>query len=400
MSNIERKIAINASFLRKPDSGIGQVTLNFIKKLSELKGDNGELKFILYLEEDSNLSLPGNFEKRILTCRFYQRDDLVRKIIWEKWLLPRAIKKDGCQMLFSLYQSSTVFKSGKHLMLVHDAVWKIFPEYLNNCRKKIYYYLVDRAIKKADKILTVSENSRCDLVKYLKVEKNKLDVAWIDCDPIYKKKVLPEELKRVLQKYNLERNSKYIFYVGGFDARKNLSGLIDSYGELSKLMTEDDLPELVLAGQFNAHLVPLVTDLPRKISETAKKYGFSMDKIRQIGFVEQVDLPAFYSGAELFCYPSIYEGFGVPPLEAQNAGCPLIILRNSSLQELFDNKGAAVINENNPEKIAQAMKEILTDREVREKLAQAGKENAKRFSWEKFTAHFLKIATTLIFNKK
>lgn len=406
MSNVGFKIGVNASFLRKPDSGIGQVTFYFIKKLGELQKRNSRFKIILYLEEDfdaayfqTNFNLPVNFEKKVLVNRFYKRDDLVRKIIWEKCLLPRAVKKDGCDLLFSLYQSTTVTTT-PHIMLVHDTVWKIFPEYLNNWRKRVYYWLVDQAIKKTDKILTVSENSKRDAIKYFKLVPEKIQTAWIDCDEIYKKKVKKERLNKVLRKYGLNEKEKYIFYVGGFDARKNLTGLFEAYGKLFRIMLKEEIPNLVLAGKFNAHLTPLVTDLPRKIKETAKEYIFSKDKIKQIGFVEQADLPALYSGAELFCYPSLYEGFGMPPLEAQNIGCPLIVLRNSSLRELFDNKGAIMIDENNPEKIAQAMKKILVNQEVKNELVQAGRENAGKFSWESFVGHFWQMAEELVFSKK
>ena len=169
------KIGINASFLRKPDTGIGQVTLGFIQELA--KTAKKETEFILYLEEDlpAGLKLPTNFRKEIFSPFFYRRDDLIRKIWWEKYFLPARAKRDGCDTFLSLYQCPTVmFKSIKHVMLVHDIIPKIFPEYLNNQRKRIYQNLTEDAIQKADRVIAVSKHTEKDIIKYLGVAGERL----------------------------------------------------------------------------------------------------------------------------------------------------------------------------------------------------------------------------------
>ena len=183
------KIGINASFARKPDSGTGQVTLNFLRKLSEIKMQNEKIKnaeIVLYLEQDIDLDLAKGIEKRIFLPP-YRRDDLIRKIWWEKFLLPKKVKNDRCDVLLSLYQSTTVTKDIRHIMLVHDVAWKIFPKYLNNVRKRIYYKLVDKAIKKADKLITNSLNSKQDIMRFFHVGEGNVKALHLDCDPIFKK---------------------------------------------------------------------------------------------------------------------------------------------------------------------------------------------------------------------
>jgi hypothetical protein len=133
------RIGINASFARKSNTGIGQVTINFLKELAKHKNEN---EYILYLEEDINFALPENFQKRIF-LPLWKRDDLVRKIRWEKTILPRKAKKDKCDFFISLYQCPAVIQSAKHIMVVHDLIPKIFPEYLDNSRKKYYQALID-----------------------------------------------------------------------------------------------------------------------------------------------------------------------------------------------------------------------------------------------------------------
>jgi len=490
-------IGINASFLRKLDTGIGQVTFNFVRNLMELNVE--DVSFVLYVEEDSGLELPKNFEERVFLPRFYKRDDLMRKIIWEKKLLPKEVKRDGCDVFLSLYQSATVFKknnkrtdsrfrgndsnkfSMNHTMLVHDAVWKIFPEYLNNWRKKRYYKMVDEGIMNADKILTVSENSKRDIVEYLGVPKDKIDVYYVDCDEVFKvgnsesqgsrqeplnpqsgdeplNSQLGDDIRERGDKENDNRrkDSNYIFYVGGFDVRKNVDRLLEAYGMLWRKWDEsgDDLkcedvcndknatngsvckiapveknttnelvcktapaekkylklknplspllkkadtkedgksnfPDLVLAGKFHSNLVPLVTDLPIKIKKISKKYGLPKERIKQIGFVEQKDLPGWYKNAELFCYPTLYEGFGLPVLEAQNCGCPVVTSNASSISEIASIDNAILVNPENIEEIAGAMYNCLTSDNLRNKLISEGRKNVARFSWDKFAKEVL-----------
>lgn len=402
-------IGINASFLRKIDSGTGQVTVNFLRQLildEKKKKKKDRNRFILYLEEDFSLSEIGLdkeeeqsfFQKRIF-LPFYKRDDLVRKIWWEKWLLPKEVERDECQFFFSLYQSTTVFKNKKikHLMLVHDVIWKIFPQYLNNLRKKIYYSLVELAIFKADKILTISQSSKKDLQKFFGFKEEKIDVALIDCDQVFKeKKELSVELEKILEKYGIEKRG-YIFYVGGFDVRKNVSFLLEAYGLLWKnwksqnLDEKNNFPELVLAGKFNANLVPLVEDLLKKIDEIVKKYALSKEKIKMVGFVEQKNLPVFYFQAGLFVFPSLYEGFGLTPLEAFNCGCPALVNANSSLVEVTGDNPEVSFVMNDPEKLAEKMKEILTSEKQREVLIAIGKSRTGNFSWKKFNSKVEKV---------
>jgi glycosyltransferase involved in cell wall biosynthesis len=226
---IHMKIGINASFARKSNTGIGQVTLNFLRKLSESKIQSEKFKdieVVLYLEEDlpEDIKLPANFTKKIF-LPFWKRDDLIRKIWWEKRLLPRKVKKDNCDILLSLYQCPTVlFDATIHIMLVHDVIPEIFPEYLNNSRKKKYWKLTKKAILEADKIMTVSSRTEKDLIRYLGVEPERISVNYIDVDEIYKKDVSDAKSRKVLKKYDLSPG--YILGGGGLETRNNVEGLI------------------------------------------------------------------------------------------------------------------------------------------------------------------------------
>lgn len=391
------KIGINASFARKSNTGIGQVTLNFLKKLSEFpisylsdkqanfqfpnnfqisdfKNNGEKLEFVLYLEEDLskdiNFNLGKNFTKNVFLPK-YKRDDLIRKIWWEKFCLPRRVKKDKCDVFISLYQCPTIFsKNIKHTMVVHDIVPKLFPEYLNNWRKKIYWKLTERAIKKADKIIAISEHTKKDLIKYLQISENKISVRYFDVAAIYKKEVSENELQRILKKYNLEKG--YIYSGGGLEKRKNIDTLIYAYRKL--LEKNKNIPFLVISGKLMPELSPLIVDVEKLVKELKLE-----SKVKLLDFIPQKDLPALYKNSCMFIFPSRYEGFGMPPLEAMNQGVPVIMAKNSSLPEVGGN-AVKYFNSENSKELAKKIKEILNNEGLRNELSQKGKEQAKFFS--------------------
>lgn len=373
------KIGINASFLRKPDVGIGQVTRGFLGELIKNYSDKNE--YFLYLEKDVDLKLPKNFHKRVFLPILWKRDDLIRKIWWEKCLLPGKIKKDKCDLFISLYQSPTFLKNTKHAMLVHDMVPKIFPEYLDNWRKKFYYYLSCQAIKHADRVITISEWSKRDIHKYLKIPADRTEVAYPGAGKEFFGEINWDEDNKILEKYEIF--GRYIFYLGGFDFRKNISGLLMAY-KLMLLKNDIEDVNLVLGGEDKSKYSPLFTDIKKEIKELELE-----NRVKITGFIDQKDLPAIYRHAELFVLPSLYEGFGLMVLEAMASGTPTAISKSSSLPEVG---GDAVLyfNPYDAEEIARVMGKVLRNDKLKKRLSEKGKERAKKFQWEDFVKVFLK----------
>jgi glycosyltransferase involved in cell wall biosynthesis len=379
------KIGINASFLRKPHTGIGQVAANFLRELVKHKTD---LEFVVYLEEDlsKDLRLPKNFTKKIF-LPIYKRDDLIRKIWWEKYLLPKKIRKDQCDVFLSLYQCPTIIKNIPHIMLVHDIIPKIFPEYLDNARKELFWKLTEKGIANADKILTVSKRTEKDLIEKMEVPAGKISVNYISVDEIYQKEISQKELTRVLQKYKLKPG--YILAGGGYEKRKNVEGVVQACKILlernKNLHFIREMPRLVIYGKIFPSSVTLATD----IVSLARKLNLTRH-IKLLDMVPQKDLPAVFANAEMFVYPSHYEGFGMPPLEAMSVGTPTIVSKTSSLPEVG---GDAVLysHADDPKDIAQVMQNVLMNKDLRETLSRRGLERAERFSWGKFTEKILEI---------
>ncbi len=389
------KIGINASFLRKPQTGIGQVTMNFLKTLVKTSAIGGPAsggknhEFILYLEEDlpEDISLPSNFKKCVFLPA-WKRDDLIRKIWWEKCLLPKKIKEDDCDVFLSLYQCPTVLSGKiKHIMLVHDLIPKLFPEYLNNFRKKTYQKLTEKAIKKADRIIAISKRTEKDLIKCLGIEGEKITVNHIDADEIYRNPAPEEESQKVLKKYKLKPG--YVMGGGGLEVRKNTEGVIRAYHYLleqnKKEKFIDELPKLVIWGKLLPQLAPLITDAEKLVKE------LNLTKqVRLLDAVSQKDLPALYKNCSVFVYPSFYEGFGLPVLEAMNQGKPVITAKTSSLLEVGLDS-VLYCDPDNIREMAKILKKVLLDKNLRESLSQRALARSQDFSWERFVKKTLNL---------
>jgi glycosyltransferase involved in cell wall biosynthesis len=371
-------IGVNASFFRKPDTGIGQVTKGFLNEL--IKSHSDENEYFLYLEKDAEMKLPKNFHKRIFLPP-WKRDDLIRKIWWEKYLLPRKVRDDGCDIFISLYQCPTILPTGAaHTMLVHDLIPEIFSEYLDNWRKKYYFYQTKKAIRQAGKIITISEWSKKDIHRLLKIPSEKIEVAYPSIGEEFFEAFSSEKDNQILEKYGIF--GRYVFYIGGFDLRKNVPGLLESFAKLIKKEDLSNDVNLVLGGEDKSRFSRLFSN----VNEEIEKFGLG-GRVKMIGFVKQKDLPALYRNCEMYVLPSLYEGFGLMPLEAMTSGAAAAISKSSSLPEVG---GDAVLyfNPHDTEEIARVMGKILRNSRLRMRLSEKGKERAKKFGWKSFVDKF------------
>jgi glycosyltransferase involved in cell wall biosynthesis len=395
MENRKIKIGLNASFARKPNTGIGQVTLNVLRELAVYP----DIDFVLYLEEDiptALLALPKNFSKRIFLPR-WKRDDLIRKIWWEKFMLPRAVKDDGCDVLLSMYQCPTriePYEEVMHIMIVHDIIPKFFSQYLDNIRKKIYWKLTEKAIRKADKIIAVSKHTEKDLIEQLKIHGKKITVSYIDVDAIYKQPVAAKNNVRVLKKYKLKPG--YILAGGGYETRKNVEGVVRAYKFLlernAKLHFIAELPKLVIYGKIMSEKLSLALDIQKLLRELDLTTHAKL-----LDLVPQKDLPAVFFNASVFVYPSYYEGFGMPVLEAMNLGKPVITSKTSSLPEVGGD-GVLYCDPKDPHDIAMVMKNVLENHDLRQTLSIRAKLQAQKFSWQKFCEKIIEISKQINYN--
>lgn len=387
------RIGINASFMRKPATGIGQVTVHFLEELSKLIDSRAEydsIECIVYLEEEmpSSIRLSDKVRVESFLPLFWKRDDLIRKVVWEKYSLPQRAKRDGCDVFLSLYQSATIMpKTMKHYMVVHDIIPKLFPEYLNNIRKKIYQSLIENAIDHADKVVAVSSHTKKDLIKHLGISPEKISVNYIDVDPIFRKTVSPEKSREVMEWYQLQ--SGYIYSGGGLEKRKNIERTLRAYKRLVDRAKQEgvlgSLPKLVISGKLMPKLAPLITDIELLVKEMNLS-----ERVHILDFVPQEDLPALYANATVFVFPSLYEGFGMPVLEAM---CQKTIVVTSKTTSLPEVGGDAVVycDPESVEDIADSMRKAISDPDLRETLLHRMDSALQNFSWEKFVQKMLQM---------
>jgi len=375
------KIGINASFLRKPMTGIGQVTVNFLKQLAEFQTSNFNLqdaKFVLYCQETPQLDfqLPANFEVKVF-LPWWKRDDIVRQWLWERQLSSEAAK-DGCDVFFSLYQSATVFpEPTRHVMLVHDLIPVFFPQYLRKWSQRMHYRATLQAIPAADAWITPSQTTKNDLLRELHLDERNITVAPLGVAPVMGQRMSPAVLEGTLARYKLTPG--YIYHGGGLEVRKNTERVLRAYALIRA--ERSNVPPLVISGKVYAEVNPLATPVRKLIHELGL-----VSQVKVLGLVPSADLPALYQGATMFVFPSRYEGFGLPVLEAYAAGTPVVTTQAGSLMELADEYTAMTVTmDGTADELARAMDDLLTHPEVRQTLGERGRQRAASYTWENFT---------------
>lgn len=378
------RIGINASFLRKPGTGIGQVTVHFVQKLAEATVGNESLSIVLYTEEPVSMQFPATVSVRSF-LPFWKRDDLIRKMLWERQVA-REAKKDGCDTFLSLYQSSTEFQKSSmfHTMVVHDIIPELFPEYRGNGRQRLAWHRVKQGIRSADAIVAVSEATKHDLVEF-GIETERIAVASPDVAPLFREPYDAVVGKQILDRYHLTPG--YIYHGGGLEIRKNTAGLLRAYRMLKEKSETGRLPKLVISGKIHARGNMLATPVQQLLSDLDLEHDVVL-----LDFVPESDLPALYRNALFFAYPSRYEGFGLPVLEAMTQGTPVLTADNSSLSEVAG-QSALYIDAENDESIASGLERMIQDETLRKQLSVAGQESSKRFHWDSFVSTIIYCVT-------
>lgn len=255
-----------------------------------------------------------------------------------------------------------LFSKNPFIVTVHDMIRFFFGFAKETPTEKILLKLDIRGIKRADHIITVSQHTKHDLIEYLDIPNSRISAIYngIDHD-VFK----PCKIKVM--------DNPYILYVGSERPRKNLETLIEAFATLEKEFPELRLVKVGEPGRYREYR-----------RETIRKLD-SLGITRSVQFVDQVsgsELAHYYSSAALLAYPSLYEGFGLPALEAMACGCPVVTSNISSLPEVVGDAGI-MINPYDADNLAEMMRQVLIDNELRNNMIRKGLERSKKFSWEK-----------------
>jgi glycosyltransferase involved in cell wall biosynthesis len=272
------------------------------------------------------------------------------------------------------------FSRARTVYTLHDLIFLHLPEYHLPYNRWYLTFAMPRYLRAADVIITPSECSRQDAIKFYRLPESKIKVIYEAPAPTFKPLADPADLPRVRQTYNLPE--KFILHVGTIEPRKNLSRLLDVFKSLLF-----DWPELKLV------LVGKKGWLYDSFFQHLQTLGLQ-EAVVFPGYVAEADLPAFYQLAEVFVFPSLYEGFGLGPIEAMACGTPVVCSNSSSLPEVVGEAGLLIAPTDTTD-LTAALRRVLTDRELYTVLQQRGLAQAQKFSWAKATDELLQVYQSL-----
>lgn len=273
--------------------------------------------------------------------------------------------------------------NGKIITTIHDMTYILYPETMDKRNLKRITDDIDYSVNRSDKIITVSESSKRDIIRYLNVPEEKIEVVYngVEYDRFAKSNNNQDKLK-VMQKYNLPQN--YILYMGTLEPRKNIESIVRSYSVLKKNYNNEI--KLVIAGK-KGWLFENIFNLVESLK--------LQDDVIFTDYVDEVDKAAIYQMANLFVFPSIYEGFGIPVLEAMASSVPVITSNVSSLPEVAGD-AAILVEPKDVNSIAKNMHKILSNNDLRDKLICKGHIQAKKFTWEASAEKLYKIYKSMM----
>ncbi|MFC1932145.1 glycosyltransferase family 4 protein [Chloroflexota bacterium] len=268
-----------------------------------------------------------------------------------------------------------IFRKNPYIVTVHDLVRFYRRLDQETIMEKILLRLDIIGIKRASHIIAISQHTKNDLIKYMKIPEEKISVIYNGIDPsIFK----PYDVRlRLLDK-------PYVLYVGSERPRKNLNRLFEAFAMLEKEFPDLKLLKVGPVGRYDKYR----QNSERKLTNL----GITRD-VTFVDYVSEPDLACYYCSAMLLAYPSLYEGFGLPPVEAMACGCPVVASNTSSLPEVIGEAGI-MVDPYDTDSLAQAMRRVLTDEKLRNDMIKKGLEQSKKFTWERAAEH-----TQEVYNK-
>jgi len=367
------KIAFESQlFLKGNKTGIAWCADNLIRGISKSTDYECQLNYFSKGCDEEKLAAMKEYQTVGVTlkpCRFFKA--AWYKLVWPFLPLPyRWFFGGDCQItqFFNFVIPPGV--KGKKITIVHDMAHLACRETVRLKNRTWLDLTLKQSCRRADVVLTVSEFSKSEIMKYLKVPEAKIKVMYPGVDlELFHNGYAEEAIERAKAKYQI--SGEYILYLGTIEPRKNLQRLIEAYELLVRSKKAEDLPKLVLAGGKGW--------LCDDIYQAAEKPELQ-DKVLFTGYIDEQDSPLLLSGAKFFCFPSLYEGFGMPPIEAMACGTPVLAGRAASVPEVLG-ECAVYVDPFSTEDIADGIGRILNDEDLQAHLRTVGLECVKRYDW-------------------
>jgi glycosyltransferase involved in cell wall biosynthesis len=367
------RVAINAWFGDNPAVGSGQYLKYLLPALLEV-----EPSLEVTLVSPKPFDPPPawshpNLKIHVVAPPFVNPTSNLAKVWFEQITFPRACRRLGVNLAHVPYFGSSLSPTVPTVVTIHDLIPMVLPEYRGGGRVRLYTALVAAAARRASLILADSEASRRDILQKLGMPLDRVRVVYLAPAPHFQPAESWPQLVQLKQKYHLPEN--FVLYLGGYDVRKNVSALLHAYTWVSA--TLGDQYPLVLAGGLPSTDTSFFPD-PRRMARALALEEFIITP----GRIVEEDLPLLYAAAAVFVYPSRYEGFGLPVLEAMACGTPVVTTTAASLPELAGS-AAFQLDPDDTKPMAASIIRLCTEEDSRDEMIERGFNQVEKFSWQK-----------------
>ena len=362
-------------------SGLGNYSRNAISILCQFYPEN---KYVLYAPKVTNLYSCGNSVELVAPNYWFFK---FRRSYWRLNIVAKLLKNKNIDIFHGLSHvlPYNIEKTGiPTVVTMHDLIFLRFPQFYKWIDRKIYKSVYLSSCHRASKIIAISKQTKSDLVDFLGINPDKIEVIYQTCNKLFYEKVSEAQKSAVKAKFNLPE--KFILTVGTIERRKNQLSVVKAV--LNEML---DIPVVILG-----------RPRPKEYLEEVKRFIAEKGMESQVIFLHNTntdELHAIYQMAEMMIYPSFFEGFGLPVLEAQAAGCPVITSNLSSLPEAGGN-GALYIDPSDIDAIGSAIKKLLSNNELRNNMIIRGNENAADFSEKLAAERLMKLYVDLLAKSK
>lgn len=363
------RIGINGRFLVAKRTGVQRAAYNLVKTLVEIDREND---YIIFTGKEQVHSADWAYPNVRVIGDHLIPSESIKNHWWEQVWLPRLAKRHGIDILHSPANIAPLFYKGKSIINIHDLCFVVNPQWYSFAFRTLYNFVIPQLAKRATKVITNSNNSKNDLLQYFKLPAEKVSLVYWAVDDVF---TLPQPEDKTED--GMVRDD-YILYVGSLEPRKNINALIESYEKL-----RHDFPAI------KTKLILIGGESPLFATVQLKAREFRDDVIFK-GFVTDQELGEFYRNARLVAYPSLYEGFGLPPLEAMASGAPVVTSSTSSIPEVVG-RAAVLVDPRNRDQLARAMHRVLTDSSLRASMVRSGAEQVAKFNWYRVARSVLAV---------
>lgn len=367
------RIAIDLTATPKNKTGIGRYLLGLLSGLQQVDNKN-EYYLFIHSDDLDGFGIYNNHFHLVPVNSRILRITWIR-ILWEQFVFPFRLRKNKIDILhcpnFTMpYFARLVFRHLKIIGTFHDMTYFFLPEYHIGWKREMFKTYIRMTAPRADKLITISENSKIDIPNFCKPRNKNITVTCMGVDPRFFSADLPA--KEVLSRYGID--APYIMYVGTLEPRKNIPGLIQAYKGISRDLQSSC--KLVICGKKGW--------LYDEIHDTLKNDPELLSRVIFTGFVEDKDLPSLLAGSRAVVYVSFYEGFGIPVIEGMASGVVTITSFGSSLEEVAGD-GALLTDPKDPATITKALEWAMADGHEEEKkaLIKRGIERASVYTWQR-----------------